>query len=167
MSIYANTPLNNDGGLDIKAQDELMQHLIDQQVEPRILILRGHSYHLTNSQKYFTPSIRLGLLGSCGGYNEIKDIVEKSAQAQVISTKQVGSKQVNDPMLKLINNSLLNEQDLDWVEMWAEMEKQFKPNKQLYDYFKEYVPPYKNIALLVTSLYNKAGITVKTDYAVR
>ena len=47
------------------------------------------------------------------------------------------------------------------------MEKQFKPNKQLYDYFKEYVPPYKNIALLVTSLYNKAGITVKTDYAVR
>ena len=167
MSIYANTPLNNDGGLDIKAQDELMQHLKDQQVEPRMLILRGHSYHLTNSQKYFTPSIRLGLLGSCGGYNEIKDIVEKSVQAQVISTKQVGSKQVNDPMLKLINNSLLNEQDLDWVEMWAEMEKQFKPNKQLYDYFKEYVPPYKNIALLVTSLYNKAGITVKTDYAVR
>ncbi len=167
ISIYANVPLNNDGGLDIKAQDELIQHLKEQQVEPRILILRGHSYHLTNSYKYFTPSIKLGLLGSCGGYNEIKDILEKSAQAQVISTKQVGSKQVNDPMLKLINNSLLNEQDLDWVEIWAELDKQFKPNKQLYDYFKEYVPPYKNIALLVTSLYNKAGITLKADYALK
>jgi hypothetical protein len=167
MSIYANVPLNNDGGLDIKAQDELIQYLKDQQVEPRMLILRGHSYHLTNSYKYFTPSIKLGLLGSCGGYNEIKDILEKSAQAQVISTKQVGSKQVNDPMLKLINNKLLDEQDLDWVEIWADLDKQFKGNKQLYDYFKEYVPPYKNIALLVTSLYNKAGITIKADYAVR
>lgn len=167
ISIYANLPNSDDGGLDIKAQDELIQHLKDQQVEPHMLILRGHSYHLTNSQKYFTPSIRLGLLGSCGGYNEIKDILEKSAQAQVISTKQVGSKQVNDPMLKLINNSLLNEQDLDWVEIWAELDKQFKSNKQLYDYFKEYVPPYKNIALLVTSLYNKAGITLKADYASR
>ena len=109
--------------------------------------------------------MKLGLLGSCGGYTEIKDILEKSAQAQVISTKQVGSKQINDPMLKLINNSLLNEQDLDWVEIWADLDKQFKANKHLYDYFKEYVPPYKNIALLVTSLYNKSGITAKADYA--
>lgn len=167
VSIYANVPLSNDGGLDIQAQDELIQFLKDKQVEPRILILRGHSYHLTNSYKYFTPSIRLGLLGSCGGYNEIKDILEKSEQAQVISTKQVGSKQVNDPMLKLINNNLLEEQDLDWVAMWTTMDKQFKENKNIYDYFKEYVPPYKNIALLVTALYNKAGITVTADYAAR
>ncbi len=167
VSIYANVPLSNDGGLDVKAQDELIQFLKDQQIEPRILILRGHSYLLTNSHKYFTPAIRLGLLGSCGGYNEIKDILEKSSQAQVISTKQIGSKQINDPMLKLINNSLLNEQDLDWVDIWADLDKQFKSNKLLYDYFKEYVPPYKNLALLVTSLYNKAGITLQTDYVLK
>ncbi|MEO6539727.1 MAG: hypothetical protein ABIN74_02005 [Ferruginibacter sp.] len=164
ISIYANLPLSAEDGSDIKAQDAMIQYLKEQQVEPRVLILRGHSYHLTNSYKYFTPSIKLGLLGSCGGYNEIKDILEKSAQAQVISTKQVGSKQVNDPMLKLINNKLLDGQDLDWVEIWADLDKQFKSNKHLYDYFKEYVPPYKNIALLVTSLYNKSGITVKPDY---
>jgi hypothetical protein len=167
ISIYANVPLSPEDGSDIKAQDALIQFLKDQRVEPRILILRGHSYHLTNSYKYFTPSIKLGLLGSCGGYKEIKDILEKSAQAQVISTKQVGSKQINDPMLKLINNNLLNEQDLDWVEIWADLDKQFKSNRHLYDYFKEYVPPYKNIALLVTSLYNKSGITIKPDYASR
>lgn len=167
ISIYANMPLSAEDGSDIKAQDALIQFLKDQQVEPRVLILRGHSYHLTNSYKYFTPSIKLGLLGSCGGYNEIKDILDKSAQAQVISTKQVGSKQVNDPMLKLINNDLLDGKDLDWVEIWSDLDKQFKSNKHLYDYFKEYVPPYKNIALLVTSLYNKSGITVKPDYVSR
>ncbi len=158
VSIYANAPLSNDEGLDLKAQESLSQYLKDKGIEPRILILRGHSYHMINSFKFFTPSIRLGILGSCGGYREIKEVLEKSAQAQVISSKQIGSKQVNDPMLKLINNKLLNEQDLDWVEIWATLEKQFKPNKQLYDYFEEYVPPYKNIALLVTTLYNKAGI---------
>ncbi len=158
ISIYANVPLSNDEGLDLKAQESLSQHLKDKGIEPKILILRGHSYHMINSFKFFTPSIKLGILGSCGGYREIKEVLGKSVQAQVISSKQIGSKQVNDPMLKLINNKLLNEQDLDWVDIWGTLEKQFKPNKQLYDYFEEYVPPYKNIALLVTTLYNKSGI---------
>jgi hypothetical protein len=158
ISIYANVPLNNDEGLDLKAQETLSQHLKDKGIEPRILVMRGHSYHMINSFKFFTPSIRLGILGSCGGYREIKEILGKSAQAQVVSSKQIGSKQINDPMLKLINNKLLNGQDLDWVSIWGDLEKQFKPNKQLYDYFEEYVPPYKNIALLVTTLYNKSGL---------
>jgi hypothetical protein len=158
VNIYANFPLGNEDGQDLKAQEELMQYLKEQQVEPHVLILRGHSYHMANSFKYFSPSIRLGIIGSCGGYNEIADILEKSSKAQVISTKQIGSKQINDPMLKLINNKLLDEQDLQWTDLWGQLDKQFKPNKQLYDYFKEYVPPYKNIALLVTSLYNNADL---------
>ncbi len=158
ISIYANVPLGNEDGQDLKAQDTLIQYLKEQQIEPHILILRGHSYHMANSFKYFTPSIRLGIIGSCGGYNEITEILEKSSKAQVISTKQVGSMQINDPLLKLINSKLLDEQDLEWTELWGQLEKQFKPNKQLYDYFKEYVPPYKNIALLVTSLYNKSDM---------
>ncbi len=158
VNIYANLPLSNDEGLDMKAQESLTQHLKSQGIEPKILVLRGHSYHMINSFKFFTPSIRLGIMGSCGGYREIKEILAKSAQAQVVSSKQIGSKQVNDPMLKLINNKLTNGQDIDWVDIWGDLEKQFKPNKQLYDYFEEYVPPHKNIALLVTTLYNKAGM---------
>ena len=162
VSIYANVPLGNEDGQDLKAQEELIQYLKEQQVEPQILILRGHSYHMANSFKYFTPSIRLGIIGSCGGYNEITEILEKSSKAQVISTKQIGSMQINDPMLKLINSKLLNEEDLEWTDLWGQLDKQFKPNKQLYDYFKEYVPPYKNIALLVTSLYNNSDIQYQT-----
>ncbi len=154
--IYANLPLNNDDGSDIKAQDSLVGFLRSQQIEPHILIHRGHSYHLANSIKLVTPVTQLAILGSCGGYTEIFSLLEKSAQAQVISTKQIGSKQVNEPLLKLINEKLLNEKDLDWSDLWVQLDKQFLPNKLVYDYFQEYVPPYKNIALLVATLYNQS-----------
>jgi hypothetical protein len=108
---------------------------------------------LANSIKSVNEATRLAILGSCGGYREIFQVLENSLAAQVISTKQVGSKQVNEPLLKLINDRLLNKKDLDWAEIWGQLDKQLKSNKLAYDYFQEYVPPYKNIALLVATLY--------------
>ncbi len=151
--IYANLPLDYNGGLDIKAQDALKEYLKTNQISCHILIHRGHSYHLANTIKSVTEATRLAILGSCGGYNEIFEILENSFAAQVISTRQVGSKQVNEPLLKLINDKLLNSKDLVWSDIWTELEKQFKSNKLAYDYFQEYVPPYKNIALLLVTLY--------------
>ena len=158
VSIYANLPLNNDDGTDIKAQDSLAQFLKREQIIPHILIHRGHSYHLENSIKSVTPDTRLAILGSCGAYQQIFEILEKSSGAQVISTKQIGSLQVNEPILKLINDKLLNQKDQDWSDLWAQLDKQFLSNKLAYDYFQEYVPPYKNIALLVATLYNQPTI---------
>ena len=151
--IYANLPLNNDEGLDIKAQEALKEYLKAQQITPHILIHRGHSYHLANSLKSVTEATRLAILGSCGGYKEIFDLLENSPSAQVISTKQIGSQQVNEPIIKLINEKLLNQKDLDWSDIWTQLDKQLKSNKLAYDYFQEYVPPYKNISLLVATLY--------------
>ena len=158
MSIYANLPLDDNGDKDVAAQIRLAEYLNKEQIVPHILIHRGHSYHLSNTIKSVTPNTRLAILGSCGAYREIFEILEKSSQAQVISTKQVGSKQVNEPMLKLINDQLLNGKDLDWSELWASLDKQFRPNKLVYDYFQEYVPPYKNVSLLVAALFAKEGI---------
>ena len=153
IAIYANLPLDYNGGLDIKAQDALKEYLKTNQISCHILIHRGHSYHLANTIKSVTEATRLTILGSCGGYNEIFEILENSLAAQVISTRQVGSKQVNEPLLKLINDKLLNSKDLVWSDIWTDLEKQFKSNKLAYDYFQEYVPPYKNIALLLVTLY--------------
>jgi len=158
VSIYANLPLSNEEGLDIKAQDLLAAYLTKEGISPHILIHRGHSYHLSNSIKLVTANTKLAILGSCGAYREIFEILEKSRDAQVISTKQIGSMRVNEPILNAINLQLLNGKDLDWSVLWDQLELQFKPNKQLYDYFHEYVPPYKNIALLVASLYTQADL---------
>jgi hypothetical protein len=153
IAIYANLPLNNDEGLDLKAQELLKDYLKTNHISPHILIHRGHSYHLANSIKSVTEATRLAILGSCGGYQEIFDVLANSLAVQVISTKQVGSKLVNEPLLKLINETLLLGKDLIWSDIWAQLENQLRSNKLAYDYFQEYVPPFKNIGLLVATLY--------------
>jgi len=158
ITIYANLPLSNEDGLDIKAQEALAAYMKEQGVTPHILIHRGHSYHLLNSIKYATPDTKLAILGSCGGYKEIFEILNRSKEVQVISTKQIGSMQVNEPILKLMNERLLAQKDIDWSDMWTVLEAKFKNNKLAYDYFQEYVPPYKNIALLVATLYTQSGL---------
>jgi hypothetical protein len=157
VTIYANIP-HTEPGEDIKAQDSLLAFLVDERIEYQILIHRGHSYHLPTTLKYVTPAVQLAILGSCGGYKSIFQLLEKNPEIQVISTKQVGSKFVNEPLLKLINEQLLNKKDLDWPLIWSRLNIQFKNNKQLYDYFQEYIPAYKNIALLVAALFAKEGI---------
>lgn len=166
ITIYANLPLSNDAGLDDKAQQAMMAYLGQQGIKPHILIHRGHSYHLPSSIKWVTPDTRLIFLGSCGGYKEIFDVLERSNTAQAISTKQIGSAAVNDPILRIINERLLNQKDLDWSTMWQELDKQLKSNKLAYDYFQEYVPPYKNIALLVAKLYGPP-VKKEGDYVSR
>ena len=158
ITIYANLPLSNEDGLDIKAQEALAAYMKEKGISPHILIHRGHSYHLLNSIKFATPDTKLAILGSCGGYREIFEILKKSKDVQVISTKQIGSMQVNEPILKLMNERLLAQKDIEWSEMWTILEAKFKNNKMAYDYFQEYVPPYKNIALLVATLYNQSGL---------
>ena len=165
IAIYANLPLNNDEGLDVKAQESLNAYLKTQQIIPHILIHRGHSYHLNNSIKSVAPTTALAIIGSCGGYKEIFDILKTSPAAQVISTKQVGSQQVNEPIIRLINDKLLHEKDLDWADIWSQLDTQLKSNKLAFDYFQEYVPPYKNISLLVATLYYTDAESKNKEYA--
>ena len=154
ISIYANLPLEYLEDLDRAAQDTLKQYLAANNLTPHIIIHRGHSYHLSNSLTHVTPDIKLAILGSCGGYSEIFDVQMKSPDAQVISTKQVGSKTVNEPLLTMINKNLLEEKDIKWQELWDTLDKQLSKDKKAHAYFVDYIPPHKNIGLLVAKLYN-------------
>ena len=158
VSIYASLPLSDTGGDDDKARDSLVNFLKNQHIICEILIHRGHSYHLATTLRYATPAIRLAILGSCGGYTEIFELLKKSPLSQVISTKQVGSKLVNEPLLRLLNDYMVKEKDLEWAEIWKQLDQQLKGSKQAYDYFQEYVPPYKNIALLVSALFTQSDL---------
>ena len=157
VSVYANLPLEYLEDLDRAAQDTLKQYLAGKNINPHIIIHRGHSYHLSNSLTNVTPDIKLAVLGSCGGYSEIFDVQMKSEDAQVISTKQVGSKTVNEPLLTLINKNLLEEKDIRWQELWDTLDKQLLKDKKAYAYFVDYIPPHKNIGLLVAKLYHDDG----------
>jgi len=119
IKIYANLPLDEEDGIDIAAQEVLAKYLKAQSISPSILILRGHSYHLPNTLNYLDPSVKLAILGSCGGYKNMKKIMELNSQVHIIASKQVGSMAVNDPLLRHLNGNLAAGRNIDWVNFGA------------------------------------------------
>jgi len=73
----------------------------------------------------------------------------------LISSKQMGSMQGNEPIIGLINDKLTSQLDLEWQAIWQGLESRFNANKALNDYFKAYIPPYKNIALMAITRYKQ------------
>jgi hypothetical protein len=152
--IYANLPLDTKGELDIKAQDSLFIFLKQESIEPVVLVHRGHSYHLDNTLKRLTPSIRLAILGSCGGSNSAISIATINPDAQLIVSKKTGSKSINDPIINVINETLLNKEDLLWPIIWGELSARFSNDEFTRNLFNEYIPPGKNVSLFVLKLFN-------------
>lgn len=154
ITIYANLPMDMEEKTDLAAQDTMYMYLKENGIKPSILIHRGHSYHLEKSINRLQPSTKLAVLGSCGGYNNIKQIVSANPDIQIIASKQVGAMIINDPMLDAINKQINNDEDLNWEKFWDALGNSFKSNAAAYKLFGEYVPPYKNVGVFVYRLYN-------------
>jgi hypothetical protein len=152
--IFANLPLQgtNEDENYIKAQRQLNKHLDSMGIKPSIVVHRGHSYYLKQTINQFPSEAKLVMVGSCGGYNLLNAILEKYKQAHIISTKEVGTKTVNDPILKLINESIRNGKDIYWEDFWKKLEFQFSksPDKLR---FENYIPPHKNFGALFIKAY--------------
>jgi hypothetical protein len=152
--IFANRPLLGDDDPDAAAQAKLVKYLDSKNLAPTIFIHRGHSYHVKYSLAQLQPTARIVILGSCGGYNNMNEVLMTSPDAHIISSKQVGTKTVNEPILLAINNDLRNGKNIDWIPMWRELSKEFKgDSKELFD---DYVPPYKNLGVIFIKAYRKA-----------
>ncbi len=152
--IFANKPLYGPDDPDAKAQEKLDAYLAAEKLKPTIFIHRGHSYHVKYSLAQIQPSARIVILGSCGGYNNLNEVLNISADAHIISSKQVGTKTVNEPILKAMNNILLNGQNIEWLPMWKDLSHQFTGEAR--DKFDDYIPPYKNLGAIFIKAYHKA-----------
>ena len=152
--IYANLPLDNYHDLDLRAQDSLITFLRQRSLNPSILIHRGHSYHLSNTLRRLQPSVKLAILGSCGGYNSILSVANISPQAQIIVSKKTGSKLINDPIIDVINRALQDKKDIAWPAVWEELRIRFGEDELLHGLFNEYIPPARNVSLFVLKLFN-------------
>ncbi|MES1223674.1 MAG: hypothetical protein ABUT20_49720, partial [Bacteroidota bacterium] len=152
--IYANLPLDNKEGSDLKAQDSLFNFLEQQGIEATVLIHRGHSYHLENTLKRLTPSVKLAILGSCGSYNSAISIASINPDAQIIGSKKTGAKSINDVIINDINEALENKKDLIWSEIWEKLTNRFSKDEFTLNLFNEYIPPGKNVSLFVLKLFN-------------
>ena len=155
--IYANLPLDNSKGNDpdAKAQENLLEYLSEKNLQPTIVIHRGHSYHVKYTLKQLPESARIVILGSCGGYHNLDDVLKKCPDAHIISSKEVGTRTVNEPILRAINEDLLNGRDIEWIPMWKELAGQFN-SPEAKERFENYIPPHKNLGALFIKAYNKA-----------
>jgi hypothetical protein len=155
VQIYANRPLyKKDDDPDEKAQLKLIEYLDKKNMKPTVVVHRGHSYHLPSTLKKLPSSARIVVLGSCGGYNNLNEVLTICKDAHIISSKQVGTKTVNEPILEAINANLVAGRNIDWINMWKELGGRFK-NDAAKEKFDDYIPPYKNLGAIFIKAYRR------------
>ncbi|MEO6812947.1 MAG: hypothetical protein ABI172_03405 [Ginsengibacter sp.] len=156
--IFANLPLDNETDKDADAQKDLVDYLDSKGLKPSIVIHRGHSYHLPYTIKQLPENAKIIMLGSCGGYQNLKTILTYAPEAHIISTKQTGTKNVNKSIIDALDNTLRAGNNIDWRQMWAGLTSSFsKAPRDLRETFEDYIPPQKNLGALFIKAYSKEG----------
>lgn len=150
ISVFANIPFDHADGedRDTEAQTALSMYLQEQQWEPSIVVHRGHSYHLASTISQLPLSAKVVLLGSCGSYQHLSKVLDVCPDAQIISSREVGTLSVNDPILRTINEAIRTGQNLDWVGIWKHLQQQMRINNAK-QRFENYVAPHKNLGLML------------------
>jgi len=151
VSIFANRALNEEDGLDEKAQKALGAYLEKNKLFPTVTIHRGHSYYADATIAQMFPSSKIVFMGSCGGYRLLHDILTVSDDAHIVATKQIGDTKVNLPFVVLIANKERMGQDINWIPFWHELRAASSSSE-----FDDYVPPYKNLGALFIKAYKIA-----------
>lgn len=144
MQVYMNKP-NTKQGCD-SSQNEMLMCIAEQGYTVTSFIHRGHSYHLGQSLRKMTASGQFVFLGSCGGYSQVLKVFELNPDVNIIATRSVGSKLINDPLLVRINTELVNNRDINWNALWKDFNARFQ-SKQTKDLFSAYIPPNKYIGV--------------------
>ena len=146
VAIYANKPkFGREGGEDIR------QVFQESNLKPQILVHRGHSYHADSTIEKIDSNIKLVYLGSCGGYNNVKGVLDRSPAAHILSTKGTGTMTVNDPVLRAIVEHIRQGQGLNWERFKQEAERALGGN----DAFHNYVFPHENLGVMFLKAYNR------------
>ena len=153
--IYANLPIQEPVGADEIAQNTLCKYLADSGIHPAIMIHRGHSYHLPQTLSKLNDKVKIVILGSCGGYHNLAAVLDHAPDAHIVSSKQVGAREVNEPIIREMNGRILEGTDINWIAMWHELETYFANKPDLKEKFSDYVPPYKNLGAIFIKAYRK------------
>lgn len=149
VRIFANKPK-----VDQQGQAEIADYFNIQKSNPSIVVHRGHSFYTATTISQIPFNTKIVILGGCGGYHTLTDIIDKSPQAQIVSTKQTGTMRVNDPMLREISTTINAKKDIIWETIWNTLDKQLKDTGENYSLFKDYVPPHKNLGAIFLMAYN-------------
>jgi len=153
ITIFANLPL--DEPEDKTAIQKLGEYLDERDIHPTVFIHRGHSYHVGTTMDNLQSSAKIVVLGSCGGYHNLAKVLEKSPDAHIISSKQVGTRFVNEPIIRTLEDVIRSGRNVDWVDMWASLGRKFSGDARNRELFSDYVPPHKNLGAIFIKAYKQ------------
>ncbi|MFB6457527.1 hypothetical protein ACE38W_19810 [Chitinophaga sp. Hz27] len=152
-TIFANLPLDEPADKD--AISRLSDYLDENDIHPTVFIHRGHSYHVNTTLDNLQSSAKIVILGSCGGYHNLAVVLQKAPDAHIISSKQVGTRFVNEPIIRSLEEVILSGKNIDWVQMWAGLAKKFAGDARNKELFSDYVPPHKNLGAIFIKAYRQ------------
>lgn len=144
VEIYANKPDTEYAG-----QDAIKAHFQETGRWPDVVVHRGHSYFASAAIESLTPNAEIVFLGSCGGYNNISNVLKYSPDAQIISSKQIGTMMVNDVLCLELNEIIRKGNDIVWDTLWLRLNGKLASESR----FKDYIPPHKNLGALLIKTY--------------
>jgi hypothetical protein len=142
IEIYANNPSIRGGG------DLLTKYFKDNGIEPQMAVHRGHSIHIDNTLGNISSKNKLVFLGSCNSYENALKADSAAGEAHIFSTKNVGTANVNNKLLEMLNGEFLSgSENIDWRQFKEKATRELKDASA----FGRYVFPHENAGIAFLS----------------
>jgi hypothetical protein len=154
FTLFANRPLDGEYALDEKAQKSLASYLLYNGINPSLTVHRGHSFSLKYTIQKMPAATKVVVLGSCGAYQNLADILKVAPEAYIISSKQVGYAEINVPIFMYLVEHLKNGDDINWAIMQKTVSGRVRSGKR--QGFADYVFPHQNLGALFIKAYKLA-----------
>lgn len=152
--LFANRALDEDQDLDEKAQWSLIDWMENNGFNPSITVHRGHSYYLPYTIDKMRPSSKVVVLGSCGAYHNLSQVLKISPDAYIIASKQVGYGVINVQLFMYLINELKKGKDVAWPIMMEEVGKHVGEGRK--EDFDDYIFPHRNLGAIFIKAYRIA-----------
>jgi hypothetical protein len=154
--LFANRALDEENDEDTKATEALISWMHENDYRPAISVHRGHSYYLPYTIEKLQPS-KVVVLGSCGAYHNLADILRISPDAYIISSKQVGYGEINVALFTYLVDKLKAGKDVAWPVMMQEVAGKISAQKR--EGYDDYIFPHQNLGAMFIKAYKMAMST--------
>lgn len=150
VKIYANLPKT-----ELEGQSDLDTIIKSFHSDIQMMVHRGHSYYAMNTIDQIPLNTKIVFLGSCGSYHNLHEVLNRSQNVHIISSKQIGAMSVNNPLLLNIAESVREGKNLVWRDVWKKTEGMIKNDKAAMERFRDYVSPDKNLGAIFLQAFTR------------
>lgn len=150
VRIYANHPKS-----ELEGQGNLIALMDSFHKDIQVMVHRGHSYYAMNTIDQIPAQAKIVFLGSCGSYHNIHEVLNRSQNVHIISSKQIGAMSVNNPLLLNIAEAIREGKNIVWKDIWKKTETVISKNPAAMERFRDYVSPDKNLGAIFLQAFTR------------